>query len=135
MKKLTAVFLAIVLALSLPLIFATNEFDAHEHDHHHECDLCGAGGASPMGEWDYCPICQIITWQQTYSYYPDVYEDAGDGGHWAITYGYIKCLECGSTIHNNVRIGAAWEEHFYDHSILIEGIWYDVCICDAIIGH
>ncbi len=30
MNKLTALFLAFVLALSLPLIFATNEFDASE---------------------------------------------------------------------------------------------------------
>ena len=51
MKKLTALFLAFVLALSLPLIFATNEFDTpdHDHDHDHEllrvndpwCDVCG----------------------------------------------------------------------------------------------
>ena len=35
MKKWTALFLAFVLTLSLPLIFATNEFDAPEHDHDH----------------------------------------------------------------------------------------------------
>ena len=35
MKKRIALFLAFVLALSLPLIFAANEFDTPEHDHDH----------------------------------------------------------------------------------------------------
>ena len=134
MKRTLCLILAILMLCTFPALFASDDFDLPEHDHDHECELCEAGGASLMGEWGDCPICQITTWQQLYSYPNDVYVDAGDGGHWAITYGYIDCLECGATIADNVYIGEAWEEHFWDHTEYDQGNYIEKCICEAIIG-
>jgi|GEM_PF-3155294 len=134
MKRTLCLILAILMLCTFPALFASDDFDLPEHDHDSECELCGAGGDSPMFFWGDCPICEIRTTQQLYSDFPDEYVDAGDGGHWAITYGHIECLECGATIAENIYIGEAWESHDYNYGTRYDpdsGITFSVCICGA----
>ena len=60
MKKLTALFLAFVLALSLPLIFATNEFDTPGHDHDFEHEQIGDDELLRVHDY-YCSTCGNYT--------------------------------------------------------------------------
>ena len=133
MKRTVCLILAILMLCTFPALFASDDFDLPEHDHDHECELCEAGGDSLMAGWGYCPVCQIITYQDAIPYSEDVYVDAGDGGHWVYTNGHIDCLECGATLFEPVLIGEAWEAHVFDTLVSEEGVYPPewACVCGA----